>query len=59
MLPVKHAWKDSDPLYRSMSDDALKNEIVCNKLCNTVLIILDEVSMISNVTICWSYTEAD
>jgi len=46
MLPVEHG---RTPQYRPMSDDALK--IVHHKLRNVVLIILDEVSMISNVTL--------
>jgi len=46
MLPVEHG-KTAE--YRSLSDDALK--IVRDKLRNVTLLIIDEISMVSNVTL--------
>ena len=45
-LPVEHG---STPPYRPMSDDALK--LVRDKLRNVTLFIVDEISMVSNVTL--------
>ena len=49
-LPVEHR---STPSYRPLSDDALK--IVREKLCNVTLLIIDEVSMVSNVTLMYMH----
>ena len=46
MLPVEH---ENTPQYRTLSDDVLK--IVREKLRNVSLIIIDEISMVSNVTL--------
>ena len=46
MLPVEHG---KTPQYRPLSDDALK--VVLNMICNVTLVIIDEVSMVSNVTL--------
>ena len=45
-LPVEHG---KTPEYRELSDDALK--IVREKLKNLVLLIIDEISMVSHVTL--------
>jgi len=45
MLPVEHG---KTPQYCAMSDDLLK--IVREKLHNVVLFVIDEISMVSNVT---------
>ena len=49
-LPVEHG---STPSYRLLSDDALK--IVREKLRNVTLLIIDEVSMVSNVTLMYMH----
>ena len=49
-LPVEHG---STPAYRPLSDDALK--IVRDKLHNVVMFIVDEVSMVSNVTLLYMH----
>ena len=49
-LPVEHG---STPSYRPLSDDALK--IVREKLRNVTLLIIDEVSMVSNVTLLYMH----
>jgi len=46
MLPVEHG---KTPQYRPLSDDNLK--IVRDKLCNVTLLIIDKISMVSNVTL--------
>ena len=46
MLPVEHG---KTPQYRPLSDDALK--VVHDMMCNVTLVIIDEVSMVSNVTL--------
>jgi len=45
-LPVEHS---KTPKYRPLSDEALK--IVREKLQNVVLLILDEISMVSHITL--------
>ena len=50
VLPVKHG---STPPYRPLSDDALK--IVREKLHNVTLFIVDEISMVSNVTLLYMH----
>ena len=50
MLPVEHG---KTPQYRPMSDDALK--VVLNMICNVTLVIIDEVSMVSNVTLLYTH----
>ena len=49
-LPVEHG---STPPYRPMSDEALK--IVRDKLRNVTLLIVDEISMVSNVTLMYMH----
>ena len=49
-LPVEHG---STPAYRPLSDDALK--IVRDKLHNVVMFIVDEVSMVSNITLLYMH----
>ena len=49
-LPVEHG---STPPYRPMSDDALK--LVRDKLHNVTLLIVDEVSMVRNVTLMYMH----
>ena len=49
-LPVEHG---STPPYRPMSDDALK--LVRDKLRNVTLFIVDEISMVSNVTLMYMH----
>ena len=46
MLPVEHG---KTPQYRPLSDDVLK--IVREKLRNVTLLVIDEISMVSNVTL--------
>ena len=46
MLPVEHG---STPKYRPLSDDALK--IARDVMRNVTLVIIDEISMVSNVTL--------
>ena len=46
MLPVEHG---KTPQYRPLSDDALK--VVRHVMHNVTLVIIDEVSMVSNVTL--------
>jgi len=46
ILPVEHG---KTPQYHPMSDDALK--IVKRKVAQCVLFVIDEISMISNVTL--------
>ena len=46
MLPVEHR---KTPQYRPLSDDALK--VVRDMMHNVTLVIIDEVSMVSNVTL--------
>ena len=46
MLPVEHG---KTPKYRPLSDDALK--ITRDALRNVTLVIIDEISMVSNVTL--------
>ena len=46
MLPVEH---DKTPKYRPLSDDALK--ITRDVMRNVILLIIDEISMVSNVTL--------
>ena len=46
MLPVEHG---KTPEYRRLSDAALK--IVRDKLRNVTLFIIDEISMVSNITL--------
>ena len=50
VLPVEHG---STPPYRPLSDDALK--IVREKLHNVTLFIVDEISMVSNVTLLYMH----
>ena len=50
VLPVEHG---STPPYKPMSDDALK--IVREKLRNVTLLIVDEVSMVSNVMLLYMH----
>ena len=49
-LPVEHG---STPAYRPLSDDALN--IVRDKLHNVVMFIVDEASMVSNVTLLYMH----
>ena len=49
-LPVEHG---STPPYRSMSDDTLK--LVRDKLRNVTLFIVDEISMVSNITLMYMH----
>ena len=49
-LPVEHG---STPPYRPMSDDALK--LVRDKLRNVTLFIVDEILMVSNVTLMYMH----
>ena len=49
-LPVEHG---STPSYRPLSDDALK--IVREKLHNVTLLIIDEVSIVGNVTLLYMH----
>ena len=49
-LPVEHGIT---PSYRPLSDDALK--IVREKLRNVILLIINEVSMVSNVTLMYMH----
>ena len=49
-LPVEHG---STPPYRPLSDDALK--IVREKLHNVIMFIVDEISMVSNVTLLYMH----
>ena len=49
-LPVEHG---STPPYRPMSDEALK--LVRDKLRNVTLFIVDEISMVSNVTLMYMH----
>ena len=49
-LPVEHG---STPPYRPMSDDALK--LVRDKLRNVTLFIVDEISLVSNVTLMYMH----
>ena len=46
MLPVEH---DKTPKYRPLSDDALK--VTRDVMRNITLVIIDEISMVSNVTL--------
>ena len=49
-LPVEH---ESTPSYQPLSDNALK--MVCEKLRNVTLLIIDEVSMVGNVTLLYMH----
>ena len=46
MLPIEHG---KAPQYRPLSDDALK--VVHDMMRNVTLVIIDEVSVVSNVTL--------
>ena len=46
MLPVEHG---KTPLYTPLSDAALK--VVRDKLRNFISLVIDEVSMVSNITL--------